>query len=68
MAIRCIDGESACPPEDVGGAHGYAQFLAALADPSHEEHEQYLTWIGGRFDPSRFDLTAINHILGSLKV
>jgi hypothetical protein len=68
MAIRCIDGENACPPEDVGGAHGYAQFLAALADPRHEEHEQYLTWIGGRFDPSRFDLTAINHILGSLKV
>lgn len=68
MAIRCIDGENACPPEDVGGAHGYAQFLAALADPHHEEHEQHLTWIGGRFDPSRFDLTAINHMLGSLKV
>jgi hypothetical protein len=68
MAIRCIDGENTCPPEDVGGAPGYAQFLAALADPRHEEHEQYLTWIGGRFDPSHFDLTAINHILGSLKV
>ena len=50
---------SSCPPEDTGEAHGYAQFLAALADPRHEEHEQYLTWIGGRFDLSRFDLTAI---------
>ena len=39
MGIRCIDGENACPPEDVGGAHGYAQFLAAIADPRHEEHE-----------------------------
>jgi hypothetical protein len=67
-AIRCIDGENACPPEDVGGTHGYAQFLAAIADPRHEEHEQYLTWVGGRFDPTRIDLTAINHVLASLKV
>ncbi len=66
--IRCIDGENACPPEDVGGAHGYAQFLAAIADRRHEEHDQYLTWVGGRFDPTRIDLTAINHVLASLKI
>jgi hypothetical protein len=34
----CLDGERACPPEDVGGARGYGEFLAALADPLHEEH------------------------------
>ena len=26
-----------CPPEDVGGPPGYAEFLAAIADPTHEE-------------------------------
>jgi hypothetical protein len=27
---RCVAGERACPPEDVGGAYGYANFLVAL--------------------------------------
>ena len=34
----CIGGESARPPEDVGGPSGYGEFLAALADPKHFEH------------------------------
>ena len=28
----CVDGERACPPEDVGGAFGYGRLLAALGD------------------------------------
>jgi len=67
LHIRCIDGENACPPEDVGGAPGYEQFLAALADPKHEEHEHLLSWIGGSFDPTRFDITAVNLLLDGIK-
>jgi len=26
----CMAGENACPPDDVGGPHGYARFLAGL--------------------------------------
>lgn len=66
--IRCIAGENACPPEDVGGAHGYAGFLEAIADPNHEEHCDYLRWIGGRFDPARFDLAATNRALAKIKI
>jgi len=50
----CVEGERACPPEDVGGTGGYAEFLEALADPKHEEHKSYLEW-GGPFDPEKFD-------------
>lgn len=57
---ECLQGENACPPDDVGGAGGYEDFLAALADPTHEEHDDYLKWIEGSFDPSRFDLDAVN--------
>jgi hypothetical protein len=66
-SIRCIDGENACPPEDVGGPFRYAEFLIAIADPNHVEHEVYREWSGGRFDPTRFDLDAANRALGKIK-
>jgi Plasmid pRiA4b ORF-3-like protein len=50
----CLEGEGACPPEDVGGVFGYADFLAAIADPEHEEHDDLLRWAGGKFDPEAF--------------
>jgi hypothetical protein len=53
-------GENACPPEDVGGVGGYADFLEALADEDHPEHEQYREWCGGSFDPRHLDVSAIN--------
>ena len=51
----CLEGERACPPEDCGGIWGYFDFLEAIADPKHEEHEAMLEWIGGKFDPEMFD-------------
>jgi Plasmid pRiA4b ORF-3-like protein len=51
----CLDGERACPPEDVGGAYGYRTFLVVLGDPSHPEHDAMRGWVGGSFDPERFD-------------
>jgi hypothetical protein len=68
LQIRCIDGENACPPEDVGGAHGYAQFLAAITDPTHKEHEDLLRWVGGGFDPRHFDLATVNIALQKIKL
>jgi hypothetical protein len=35
---RCLEGERACPPEDVGSPSGYMEYLAALKDPSHPDH------------------------------
>ncbi len=56
----CVAGENACPPEDVGGPHGYALFLEILSDRRHEQHNEMVRWIGGVFDPKGFDLNRIN--------
>jgi hypothetical protein len=34
--------------------------LAVLADPSHEEHEHYVGWSGGGFDPEAFSVAETN--------
>ena len=64
---RCLDGARACPPEDCGGIYGYADFLEAIRDPNHEEHEGMIEWIGGEFDPEEFDLEAVNQSLKSIR-
>lgn len=46
LPIFCLDGERAGPPEDCGGAAGYANLLAAVADPQSEEHGNYCDWLG----------------------
>jgi hypothetical protein len=50
----CIEGERACPPEDVGGVGGYAEYLEVLADVNDDRHEEMLRW-RGKFDPEKFD-------------
>jgi len=59
----CLGGERACPPEDCGGAWGYEEFLEAIRDPKHEDHDSLLEWVGGAFDPEAFDLKAVNRDL-----
>lgn len=63
---RCLGGARACPPEDCGGVHGYANFLEAISDPEHEEHDEYLDWIGGEFDPEKFDVAEFENELKNI--
>jgi hypothetical protein len=51
----CLEGARACPPEDVGGSPGYADFLQAIADPEDDERDQFVTWAGGKFAPEAFE-------------
>jgi Plasmid pRiA4b ORF-3-like protein len=39
-----LDAVGRCPPEDVGGAPGYADYLEATSDPTHPEHEHMRLW------------------------
>jgi hypothetical protein len=65
----CIDGANARPPEDIGGASGYEDFLTALVDPNHPEHEAMLEWHGDDgFDPTAFDCEWVNQWMKQAKV
>jgi Plasmid pRiA4b ORF-3-like protein len=46
-----LEAKGRCPPEDIGGPPGYENFLAALADPEHEDHIEMLEWAPEDFDP-----------------
>jgi hypothetical protein len=65
---RCVAGARACPPEDVGGAPGYAVLLDAMADPRHPEHVEQVLWLeevygAGELDPEAFDAEAVSRLL-----
>jgi hypothetical protein len=55
---RCTAGAGACPPEDVGGTHGYTELLRAIRDVDHPERESWVQWASGwadgTFDPHAF--------------
>ena len=57
---RCINGKRACPPEDVGGPWGYADYVVAMSDPNHPEHDDMIEWRGPDFDPEAFDVDEVN--------
>jgi len=59
-AIECLEGARACPPEDLGSIPGYYEFCKAMRNPSHKEHEGYMDWYGGVYDPEKFDAEEMN--------
>lgn len=66
VAPRCLAGERACPPEDVGGIGGYARFLEAWQDPRHPDHEHLCQWAGSYYDPALFSVQQVNSALAVL--
>lgn len=67
-APGCVDGQGTCPPEDCGGPGGYAELLSSLADPSADDHEHMVSWVGDRLRP--FDHTYVDryvkHMAGTV--
>ncbi|MET3808287.1 hypothetical protein ABIB25_005316 [Nakamurella sp. UYEF19] len=64
---RCTGGRRAAPPEDCGGIWAYDELVNVLSDPSDEEHEYRLEWLGLdsalEFDPAEFDAQAVTRAL-----
>jgi tetratricopeptide (TPR) repeat protein len=63
----CVKGKRTCPPEDCGGVWGYDDFLEAIKNPAHPEHDAMLEWVGYEFDSEAFDVEEINDALASLR-
>lgn len=63
----CIAGANACPPEDVGGPPGYMDFVQAIRDHAHEEHQNLWQWNAGPFDPSAFSINDANRAIRRLR-
>jgi Plasmid pRiA4b ORF-3-like protein len=61
----CTAGSGACPPEDCGGVWGYAELLEGLQSGSLQRKKEIHSWLGGPFDPTKFDLKAVDRALRS---
>lgn len=62
----CVIGEGDAPPEDVGGIDGYLNFVDAMSNPDHPEHESMKTWASGQWWYKAFDIDFINRRLKQL--
>lgn len=63
----CIEGSGDAPPDDVGSEGGFIEFLNAINDKKHSEHEEMVEW-GKMQQFTRFNLDKINtKLLKSLK-
>ena len=50
-----------------GGPWGYADFLGAISNPRHEQHEELLEWVGRAFEPEEFDVKRVNREMRSVR-
>ena len=51
---RCIDGARACPREDCGGVHAFAEIVAGTMD------EDTRRWLPRGYNLARFDPSAVH--------
>ncbi len=58
-----VGGARRCPPEDVGSSMGYEEFLEAVTNPRHEDHDQMLTWYGRPYDPNDINERRVRMII-----
>jgi Plasmid pRiA4b ORF-3-like protein len=63
---RLIEASGRCPPEDIGGTWGYAEFLDAIHDPKHERHIELKEWIACDFDPNIVDIAGLTEEVAAL--
>lgn len=51
----CMAGKRACPPENCGSIPGYYTICEAMANPKDKNRKELLEWLGGVYDPEKFN-------------
>ena len=67
MLPWCVTGRRQCPPEDCGGAYGYMEILATLADPDDPGREELFEWFDEDWDSEAFDVGQVNKALEQIR-
>ena len=61
---HCLTGKNECPPEDVGGVHGYREMVRVFAEGPASEKASYRRWLGLRagedWDPTYYSQRETN--------
>jgi hypothetical protein len=55
----CLAGAGACPPENAGGVHGYAELLRVRDAPGDSERDEFFGWLKEDWDEHAFDPAAV---------
>jgi hypothetical protein len=63
----CIKGKLNCPLEDCGGLYGYYNLLEIISNKKHPEYRDMVEWMGGRFDPTEFEVEDVNEDLKGIE-
>jgi Plasmid pRiA4b ORF-3-like protein len=63
----CLDGKRACPPEDCGGPPGFREFVEAVCNPYHEDHQAMIRWVGYKYDPNEFNIALVNKRMARIR-
>ena len=61
-----LEAKGRCPPEDIGGPSGYADFLSAMAAPDDPRHAEWINRFPAGFDPSTVETGTIEARLETL--
>ncbi len=63
LEVYCVDGQRACPPEDIGGISGYNRLVETINNPASEDFESIMGLIENGYDSEAYDVKIVNWLL-----
>lgn len=65
LHAKLLEGKGERPPEDVGGLHGFNEYLTVINDPTSPEYENMVAWAASQKERT-FSLKYTNHRLKNI--
>lgn len=61
----CVEGEGACPPEEIGGINEYSEFLEIINNNEHPRYEEMKKWADMKHYKSVFNIEEANRVMSN---